>query len=128
MITIGFSTRKHNQDYIDYIQKTSMFKEVEIIEKVNNGDKSLSQVYNEIINESSNDIIVLLHDDLEFDTKNWGDKLLKGFQKNPEYGIVGKEQSFYHLIQDGGQYHLQCTGLLTTNMKEKNGQVVIPLI
>ena len=89
MITIGFSTRQHNQDYIDYIQKTCMFKEVEIIEKVNNGEKSLSQVYNEILTESSNDIVVLLHDDLEFDTKNWGDKLLKGFQKNPEYGIVG---------------------------------------
>ena len=89
MITIGFSTREHNQNYIDYIQKTCMFKEVEIIEKVNNGDKSLSQVYNEILSESSNDIVVLLHDDLEFDTKNWGEKLLKGFQKNPEYGIVG---------------------------------------
>ena len=47
MITIGFSTREHNQNYIDYIQKTCMFKEVEIIEKVNNGDKSLSQVYPE---------------------------------------------------------------------------------
>lgn len=89
MITIGFSTRQHNQDYIDYIQKTCMFKEVEIIEKVNNGEKSLSQVYNQILAESSNDIVVLIHDDLEFDTKNWGEKLLKGFQKNPEYGIVG---------------------------------------
>ena len=69
MITIGFSTREHNQNYIDYIQTTCMFKEVEIIEKVNNGDKSLSQVYNEILSESSNDIVVLLHDDLEFDTK-----------------------------------------------------------
>ena len=81
MITVGFSTREHNQDYIDYIQKTVMFKEVEIIEKVNNGEKSLSQTYNEIINESSNDIVVLIHDDLEFDTKNWGEKLLKCFKK-----------------------------------------------
>jgi hypothetical protein len=89
MITIGFSTREHNQNYIDYIQKTCMFKEVEIIEKVNKGTQSLSEVYNEIINESSNDVVVLIHDDLEFDTKNWGDKLLKGFQKNPEFGIVG---------------------------------------
>ena len=89
MITIGFSTREHNQDYIDYIQKTVMYKEVEIIEKVNNGEKSLSQTYNEIIEESSNDIVVLLHDDLEFETKNWGDKLLKSFNKNPEFGIIG---------------------------------------
>ena len=89
MITVGFSTREHNQDYIDYIQKTVMYKDVEIIEKVNNGEKSLSQTYNEIIDESSNDIVVLIHDDLEFDTKNWGDKLLKCFNKNPEFSILG---------------------------------------
>ena len=49
MITIGFSTREHNQNYIDYIQKTCMYKNVEIIEKINNGGKSLSEVYNEIL-------------------------------------------------------------------------------
>jgi len=89
MITIGFSTRKHNQEYIDYLQKTSMYKEVEIIQKINNGEKSLSEVYNEILNESKNDIVVLCHDDLEFDTKNWADKVLKHFQKTPEYGVLG---------------------------------------
>lgn len=95
MITVGFSTRKHNQPYIDYIQNTVMYKNVEIIEKINNGDKSLSQVYNEIIDESSHDIVVLIHDDLEFDTKNWGDKILKTFQKNNEYGIIGLAGSKY---------------------------------
>jgi len=89
MITIGFSTRKHNQEYIDYLQKTSMYKEVEIIQKINDGEKSLSQVYNEIISESKHDIVVLCHDDLEFDTKNWADKILKHFQKEPDYGILG---------------------------------------
>ena len=89
MITIGYSTRKTNPEFIDYLQKTSMYKEVEIIEKVNNGEKSLSQVYNEILNESKHDIVVLCHDDIEFDTNKWGDKLLKIFSKNPEYGIIG---------------------------------------
>ena len=89
MITIGFSTRKDNQEYIDYIQKTCMYKEVQVIQKINEGDKSLSQVYNEILNESENDIVVFLHDDLEFETKSWGDKLLRVFSKNPEYGIIG---------------------------------------
>ena len=59
MITIGFSTRSHNQEYIDYLQKTSMYKDVEVIEKINNGEKSLSQVYNEILAESVNDLVVL---------------------------------------------------------------------
>jgi hypothetical protein len=95
MITIGFSTRSHNQEYIDYLQKTSMYKDVEVIEKINNGDKSLSEVYNEILSESKYDVVVLCHDDLEFDTKNWGDKVLKHITKNPEYGIFGLAGSKY---------------------------------
>jgi len=89
MITIGYSTRKHNPEYQEYLQKTCMYKEVQIVEKINNGEKSLSEVYNEILDESQYDIVVLCHDDLEFDTNKWGDKLLKSFEKNPEYGILG---------------------------------------
>jgi len=89
MITIGYSTRYSKPLFKEYLQKTCMYKEVQIIEKVNNGEKSLSQVYNEILDESSHDIVVLCHDDIEFDTNKWGDKLLKLFEKNPEYGILG---------------------------------------
>ena len=89
MITIGFSTRKENPDYIEIIKKTSGIKNIEIIQKINNGEKSLGEVYNDIINESKNNIIVLLHDDLEFDTNRWAEKLLKVFKRNPEYGILG---------------------------------------
>jgi hypothetical protein len=89
MITIGYSTRKSNPQYKEYLQKTCMYKEVQIIEKVNNGDKSLSQIYNEIVNESINNIVVLCHDDIEFETNRWGDKLIKLFSKNPEFGIIG---------------------------------------
>jgi len=90
MITVGFSTRQEdNSKYVNYIRETCMYKNIEVIAKVNKGNKSLSQVYNEIIDESTNDIVVLIHDDLEFDTKNWGDKLLKVFEKNPEYSILG---------------------------------------
>jgi len=88
MITIGFSTRNDNQGYIDYLKKTCGLKNVEVIQKVNDGKKSLSNVYNEIINESKNDIIILCHDDLEFDTKEWGKKIIKHFHKN-EFGILG---------------------------------------
>ena len=88
MITIGFSTRVDNQKYIDYLIKTSGLKNVEVIQKVNNGEKSLSQVYNEILEESSNNLVVLCHDDLEFDTKDWGKKIIKHFD-NSDYGILG---------------------------------------
>lgn len=89
MITIGFSTRQDNQEYIEHLQKTSMYKEVEVIQKVNNGEKSLPQVYNEIINEAKHDIVVLVHDDLIFETKNWGENVLRHFKKNQDFGILG---------------------------------------
>ncbi len=88
MITIGFSTRQDNQKYIDYLIKTSGLKNVEVIQKINNGAKSLSHVYNEILEESKNDIVILCHDDLEFDTKEWGKKIIKHFSKT-DYGILG---------------------------------------
>jgi hypothetical protein len=89
MITIGYSTRQHNPELISYFKKSSGNPKNQVIEKVNNGEKNLSQVYNEIINESENDIIVLCHDDIYFDTKNWSSKLVRLFDKNPEYGILG---------------------------------------
>jgi hypothetical protein len=95
MITIGYSTRDSKPDFKEYLTKTCSLKNIQIIEKINNGDKSLSQVYNEIIDESEHNIIVLCHDDIEFDTNKWGDKLLKNFSKNPEYGILGMAGTKY---------------------------------
>ena len=90
MITIGYSTRKHNPELIEYFKKScGGGKNVEVIEKINNGDKSLAVVYNEILNESKNILVVFCHDDIEFDTNNWGEKLSKLFKRNPEYGIIG---------------------------------------
>ena len=89
MITVGFSTRVDNPSYVDYLRKTCKFSGVEVIQKINNGEKSLSQVYNEILNESTNDIVVLCHDDIEFETNNWGDKILDHFRRNTDFGILG---------------------------------------
>jgi hypothetical protein len=89
MITIGYSTRTTNPKFQEYLKQSCGLKNVEVIEKVNNGEKSLSQVYNEIIDASSNDILVLCHDDIYFDTKNWGRRLDSLFQRNLDYGIIG---------------------------------------
>jgi glycosyltransferase involved in cell wall biosynthesis len=94
MITVGYSTRSAKPEFVEYLKKTSGFKKIEVIEKINNGEKSLSQVYNEIINESENDIIVLCHDDILFETNGWYSKLLKHFEKT-EYGIIGVAGTTY---------------------------------
>lgn len=89
MITIGYSTRTSNPKLIEEFKHSSGHPKVKVIEKVNNGEKNLSQIYNEIISESETDIIVLCHDDIYFETNNWASKLVKVFEKNPEYGILG---------------------------------------
>jgi glycosyltransferase involved in cell wall biosynthesis len=88
MITIGYSTREHNPKFIEYLKKSSGNKKIEVIQKINNGEKSLSQVYNEILEESKTDIVVLCHDDIYFDTTSWYYKLKTHFD-NTNYGILG---------------------------------------
>ena len=88
MITVGYSTREHNPKFIEYLKKSSGNKKIEVIEKINNGEKSLSQVYNEILDEAKTDIVVLCHDDIYFDTNSWYYKLKTHFESS-EYGILG---------------------------------------
>lgn len=88
MITIGYSTRESNPKFKEYLIKSSGFKKNQVIEKVNNGQKSLSEIYNEILNESITDIVVLCHDDIIFDTSAWYPKLLNHFN-NSDFGVLG---------------------------------------
>lgn len=88
MLTIAYSTREHKPEFIEYLKKSSGFKKIEVIEKVNNGEKSLAKLYNEILSEAKTDIIVFCHDDIYFDTTGWYHKLMKHFDKS-DYGILG---------------------------------------
>ncbi len=65
-LTVGYSTRISKPPFVEYLKSTSGIKDITVIEKVNNGEKSLSQVYNEILYESPYDIVILCHDDVYF--------------------------------------------------------------
>ena len=88
-ITVVCSTRKIDENYVSHVKKSFSHPKNQYIFIENNGDKSLTQVYNEGIGQSTNDIVVFIHDDLEFETKNLTPKIIKLFDKNPEYGIIG---------------------------------------
>lgn len=89
MISVVFSTRKDNQEHIEHIKNTSGVKNIEVLQYINDGQYSLTEIYNIGLNESKNNIVIFLHDDIIFETKNWGRVLLKNIDKNPEYGIIG---------------------------------------
>jgi len=90
MITVIYSTINNKPSHIEHIRKTSgMGKNIEIIEYINKGEFSLTELYNKGLKESKNDIVIFCHDDIIFETKSWGKKLLRVSKKNPEYGIIG---------------------------------------
>jgi glycosyltransferase involved in cell wall biosynthesis len=88
-LTIVFSTRKINPDFVKHLERSSGLLHPEIIATENNGELSLNQVYNMGIEKATNDIIVFCHDDINFQTDNWGRKVLKHFHRNPDYAILG---------------------------------------
>lgn len=88
-MTIAFSTRKKRDEYIEHIKKTCALSDLELLIYENNGERSLTDIYDEVLSKAKNDIIVFCHDDLIFDTPYWGKKLLKHFKRNPDYGIIG---------------------------------------
>ena len=55
----------------------------------NNGKFGLTSVYNHALNTHDNRFVVFTHDDVVFNTINWGSKLIELFEKYKEYGIIG---------------------------------------
>lgn len=96
MISVVFSTREDNPKHKEHIMVTSgIYKDMEVIQYINNGEYSLTEIYNEALKETTNDIVVFCHDDIILETKNWGNKILNHFKRNPNYGIIGKAGTKY---------------------------------
>jgi hypothetical protein len=89
MITVIYCTRETKPEHKEHLIKTSgLHKNIEVIEIINNGE-SLTKAYNRGLKQAKNDIVVFCHDDLTIETNQWGKKLTKMFEKNPEFGIIG---------------------------------------
>lgn len=102
MITVVYCTRQENPEHKEHLIKSSgLHKHIEVIEIINNGE-SLTHAYNRGLKQAKNDIVVFCHDDITLETKQWGNKLLKQFDKNPEYGIIGVAGSKY--MAESGQW------------------------
>jgi glycosyltransferase involved in cell wall biosynthesis len=88
MISIVYCTKEHKPEHIEHLKKACGNPKVEIIEYINNGE-GLTKYYQKGLKEAKNDIIVFCHDDITIETKQIARKLVKLYDKNPEYGILG---------------------------------------
>ena len=94
-LTVIFSTKKIDSNFVEIIKATSGVHNIEVIPYENPGKYSLTELYNKGLSESSNDLVIFCHDDIKFDTKNWGRKVLNHFKKNKDLGILGVAGSRY---------------------------------
>jgi hypothetical protein len=89
VISVVVSTRKKNDDFLKHLKKKFSHPKTEFLIYENNGEYSLTEIYNKGLSESKNDIVAFLHDDIFIETNNITPKIIKLFEKNPEYGIIG---------------------------------------
>jgi len=89
VVSVVISTRKIDSTYYDHVKRMFSHPNTEILMYENDGEMSLTQVYNKGLKESVNDIVVFIHDDLILETSNITPKIVKLFEKHPEYGIIG---------------------------------------
>ncbi len=89
MVSVVISTRKIDDEYLKHVEKMFSHPNTEILMYENDGEMSLTQIYNKGLKESVNDIVVFMHDDLILETSNMTPKIVKLFEKHPEYGIIG---------------------------------------
>jgi len=92
-ITVVFSSKKEigeNQWLIEHI-KSSCGCDVHIVSIYNPNGTSLSKIYADIVDSKDIDtnIIVFIHDDIEFLRNGWGKEIIRLFKENEEYGIIG---------------------------------------
>lgn len=120
MVTIGYSTRSENSEFRKKIEESVGVKDFEIIEKINKGEKSLTKVYNEILREAKNDIVILCHDDIYFDKKYWGKRIIDHFNKPEGYTILGLAGTRY-LPKNGKWWEITAEMVGSVN-HENNGK------
>lgn len=86
-LTIAYSTRNQNDAFKAHLKSFCNAKDLEILEFINNGDRSLTSIYNEVLDRASNNIIIFCHDDILF-SKPFGKDIIKHFT-NTDYAILG---------------------------------------
>jgi len=87
-LTIVYSTRNKEPKFVRHLQQSCGRKNVEILTYVNTGQNSLSTLYNQGLSKAHHDIVVFTHDDVIFENKGWGPKIVEHFKRS-EFGILG---------------------------------------
>lgn len=94
-LSVVISTKNKNNVDLVNLKKSFSHPKTQFLIYENDGEFSLPFLYNKGLNESENDIVVFLHDDIIIKSTNITHKIIKLFNDNLEYGIIGVAGSDY---------------------------------
>ena len=83
-------TTEENKDFIEHIKETCGC-DTHVYMIHNPEGVSISKIYADMVDNKDidSDIIVFIHDDIEFLRKGWGTEVLRLFNTHEDYGIIG---------------------------------------
>ena len=92
-IGVVFCTKKNNEEIKPFIEHLKTTSECNThVYYIHNPDGvSLSKIYADMLEspEIKEDIVVFIHDDIEFLRPGWGKEIMRLFNEHEDYGIIG---------------------------------------
>lgn len=79
---------KEKQDLIEHLKDTCGYN-VHVMFMINSDGVSLTKIYNDVMSKLETEIVVFIHDDIEFLRKGWGAEIARLFNEHQDYGIIG---------------------------------------
>ena len=90
VVVCSKKTTEENKGFIEHIKDTCGC-DAHVYMIHNPEGVSISKIYADMFDnkEIDSDVMVFIHDDIEFLKKNWGKEVLRLFNENQDYGIIG---------------------------------------
>lgn len=87
-------TNEEKKDLIEQIESTCEYP-IDIMFINNQGGAPLAKVYHDYLYQVPNNIVIFIHDDIEFLKSGWCREIVRLFNKHEDYGIIGVAGSSY---------------------------------
>ena len=90
VVVASRKTTEENKEFIEHIKETCDC-DTHVYMIHNPGGVSISKIYADMMDnkEIDTNIIVFIHDDVEFLKKGWGKEIIRLFNENKKFGIIG---------------------------------------
>ena len=90
--------KTEKEDFCKNVQETCGVSN-KLLFLINRNGVGLSQIYHNMISSVPTDIVIFIHDDIEFLRYGWGKEIVRLFNEHKDYGIIGVAGSseFYEM-------------------------------